>query len=130
ASGTAIPVVETSNNPPDPVVTAFATFLTGNILRFPPLSNIIRTQLITGLTDNQIENMGNPLNGVFDPSANGGTGLLTLPGATRTVAFNNTGTELVQAITTSSGAGNTLVPAAINITISRTIGSGTFTNVP
>src|SRR5215813_4385702 len=45
-SGTAIPVVETSNNPPDPVVTAFATFLTGNFLR--PLSMMLRTQLLSG----------------------------------------------------------------------------------
>lgn len=131
-SGTAIPVVETSDNPPDPVVTAFATFLTGSFLRGPTINNIIRTQLITGLTNNQIENANPcvPLNGCFDPHANGGTGLLTLPGATRTVAFNGTGTEPVQAITTSSGAGNSLVPAAINTTLTRTIGSGNFVLVP
>jgi hypothetical protein len=75
-SGTAVPVNETSNNPPDPVVTSFGTFLTGGILRFPPLSALKRTAIITGLPSNFIEDMGNPLNGDFDPS---GDGLLTLP---------------------------------------------------
>src|SRR6185295_16617377 len=113
-SGTAVPVNETPNNPPDPVVTSFGTFLTGGILRFPPLSNLKRTQLLTGFTSNNIENANPcvPANGCFDPHANNGNGLLILPGGARTVAFDNTGTELIQDITTSSGAGNTLVPAA------------------
>src|SRR5262245_58476536 len=90
-SGTALPINETSDNPPDPVVTSFGTGLTGGILRFPPLSNIQRTELLTGLTSNNIENMGNPLNGVFDPHANNGDGLLTLPGGAGTVAFSGGG---------------------------------------
>lgn len=127
-SGTAVPVIETSNNPPDPVVTAFGTFLTGGILRFPPLSDLKRTQIITGLTSNFIEDMGNPLNGDFDPAANNGDGLLTLPGGARTVAFDNTGTEPIGDFTTATGAGVTLVPAATTTTITRKIGMTTFSN--
>jgi len=129
-SGTALPVNETSNDPPDPVVTSFGTGLTGGILRFPPLSNIKRTELLTGFTSNTIENLGNPANGVFDPHANGGDGLLTLPGGTRTVAFGSGGTELTGPITASTGAGVTFVPAATNITVTRVIGGTHFTNEP
>lgn len=130
SSGTAVPVTETANNPPDPVVTSFATFLTGDILRFPPLSNIQRTAIITGLPQNFIANMGNPLNGVFDPNANGGSGLLTLPGGTRTIAFDGSGTEPLVAVTTATGSGVTEVPAATNISVTRRIGMTTFTSVP
>ena len=79
-SGTPLSVPETKPISPDPdnVVTAFSTFLTGGFLD-PPVSNIQRTGVITGLSSNHIENMGNPLNGNFDPLANGGRGLLTLP---------------------------------------------------
>jgi hypothetical protein len=129
-SGTALPVNETSNDPPDPVVTSFGTGLTGGILRFPPLSNILRTELMTGFTANTIQNMGNPLNGVFDPNANNGDGLLTLPGGTRTVSFDGSGTEPVGPITVATGAGLTAVPAATNITITRVIGGTALTNVP
>ena len=127
-SGTAVPVIETPNNPPDPVVTAFGTFLTGGILRFPPLSNLKRTAIITGLPSNFVENMGNPLNGDFDGSANGGNGLLTLPGGARTVTFDNTGTEPIVDITTATGAGVTMVPAATTTTITRRIGLTTLLN--
>jgi hypothetical protein len=124
-SGTAVPVTETSNNPPDPVVTSFGTFLTGGILRFPPLSNIKRTAIISGLPSNNIEDMGNPLNGDFDPT---GDGLLTLPGGARTVRFDGTGTEPVVDITQTTGAGLDLVPAATTATITRRIGMTTFAN--
>jgi hypothetical protein len=131
ASGTGLPVNETPNNPPDPVVTSFGTLLSGDILRFPPLSNILRTQLLTGFTSNTIGgDPCNPLNGCFDPAANNGSGLLTLPGGTKTVAFDGTGTESIGPITNSTGAGLTLVPAAINITVTRVVGSGMFTNAP
>src|SRR5690606_38082042 len=102
-------------------------FLTGGILRFPPLSNIKRTEIITGLPDNFIANMGNPLNGIFDPMANDGDGVLTLPGGTRTVSFSG-GTEPLVDITESTGAGNTFVPAATNIQVTRRIGDQTFEN--
>jgi hypothetical protein len=130
SSGVAIPVSETSNNPPDPVVTSFSTFLTGAFLNAPPLSNILRSGIITDLVANTIEDLGNPLNGVFDPFANGGNGLLTLPGGTRTVTFDGSGTEPVVAITSTTGAGETFVPAATNITITRRIGATTFMNAP
>ena len=129
-SGTAIPVAETSNNPPDPSVTALATFLTGGLLNVPPLSNIKRTALITGLAQNRIDNAGNPLNGVFDPNANGGDGLLTLPGGARTVSYNGGGTEPVVPITDASGGGISAVPAGNTVTLTRRIGTTTFTNVP
>lgn len=126
SSGTAVPLVETEPDN-DPVVTSLATFLTGGILRFPPLSNIKRTEIITGLPDNFIANMGNPLNGIFDPMANDGDGVLTLPGGTRTVSFSG-GTEPLVDITESTGAGNTFVPAATNIQVTRRIGDQTFEN--
>ncbi len=130
SSGTALPVVETNNNPPDPVVTAFATFLTGSLLNVPPLSNIKRTEIISGLPGNRVQNMGNPLLGTFDPDANGGDGLLTLPGAARTVTFGGDGTETVVPITQATGMDSALVPAATTITLTRRLGGTTFTNVP
>ncbi len=126
SSGTAVPLAETEPTS-DTVVTALATFLTGSLLRTPPLSNIMRTEIITDLPDNFIANMGNPLNGIFDPTANGGDGLLTLPGGTRTVSFSG-GTELLMPITQSSGAGNTFVPAGTTTVVSRRIGDTTFEN--
>src|SRR5215470_15121421 len=60
SSGTALPVNETLHNPPDPVLTSFGTSLTGSILN-PPLSNIKRTEILTGFTSNTIEN-ANPCN--------------------------------------------------------------------
>jgi hypothetical protein len=125
-SGTALNVNETSNNPPDPVVTSFSTKLTGSILRYPPLTNIKRTAILTGFSSNDVENGVNPLNGVFDPLANGGDGLLTLPGGTTTVTWGDPSLHTLDA---SSGAGNSLVPAATTTTISRIIGGGTFLNV-
>ena len=130
-SGTGLPVNETPNNPPDPVVTSFGTLLSGDILRFPPLSNIMRTQLLTGFISNNIGgDPCNPINGCFDPAANNGNGLLTLPGGTRTVAFDGTGTEPIGPITVATGAGLTQVPAATNITLTRVVGSGMFPNAP
>lgn len=128
SSGTAVPVTETANNPPDPVVTSFATFLTGGLLNVPPLSNIKRTALITGLPNNFIEDMGNPVNGDFDPNAVGGNGLLILPGGAVSITFDGSATPVVD-ITTSTGSGNELVPAATSINITRRIGMTTFENV-
>ena len=130
ASGTAITVTETPNNPPDPVVTSFSTFLTGGLLSVPPLSNLKRTDIITGLPQNAIENAGNPLNGVFDPNANNGDGLLTLPGGLRTVTFNGGGTEPILPITQASGSNSTFVPAATTTTLTRRVGMATFSNIP
>lgn len=124
SNGTTIAVAETSNNPPDPVVTAFGAILAGTQLGTP--ATIQRTAIITGLVDNQIENLGNPLNGVFNPSGNG---LLTLPGATRTVAWNSAGTEATAAADDTTGSGSTLVPAMDTTTITRKVGTTTFTNV-
>src|SRR5262249_46846174 len=126
-NGTALPVNETANNPPDPVVTSFGMFLTNGILH-PPLGSILRTELLTGFTSNDIQNANpcNPVNGCFDPHANGGDGLLTLPGGTKTVAFDNSGTEPVGSITTATGAGLTLVPIADTTSFVRRIGNTTF----
>ena len=129
-SGTAQAINETSNDPPDPVVTSFGTLLTGNILHAPTLSDLKRTEILTGFTSNDIQNVGNPLTGTFDPHANGGSGLLTLPGGARTVAFDGSGTEGVMPITTSSGSGDTFVPAADVTVVSRVIGIGHFLGAP
>ncbi|HSP99468.1 MAG TPA: hypothetical protein VL049_19780 [Candidatus Dormibacteraeota bacterium] len=132
-SGTALRINETANNPPDPVVTSFGTAVMGAILRFPPLSNIRRTQLLTGFPSNHIENADpcNPNNGCFDPHAHGGDGLLRLPGVSgQTVTFDGSGTETVGPITTATGAGSTLVPAATNVDVTRVIGIVHFIDVP
>jgi hypothetical protein len=81
--------------------------------------------MITGLSSNFIQDMGNPLNGDFDPT---GDGLLTLPGGARTVRFDGAGTEPVGPITVATGAGVTLIPAAATATGTRKIGSTTFMN--
>lgn len=123
STGTAIPINETLNNPPDAVLTSVSTQLTGSILQVPPLSNIKRTAVLTGFAANQIVNGDNsPTNGEFDVTANNGDGLLILPGGTRTVSFSGSGTEAVQDITSSSGSGTTLVPAAATTTVSRRLG--------
>lgn len=121
-NGTALNVNETSN-PADPVVTSMATKLSGTVF-----SGIKRTPLLTGFASNDVvANDGSLANGAFDPSANNGDGLLTLPGGARTVTFDGSGTESVQDITSSSGAGVTLVPAAANATVTRRVGV-TFAN--
>ena len=56
--------------------------------------------------------------------------VLTLPGGTRTITFNGTGTEPVVAITSSTGAGVTFVPAAATVTFDRIIGTGDFDDAP
>jgi hypothetical protein len=91
-SGSAIPLTETVINPQDPVATSFSTLLTGNILTTPPLGNIKRTAIVSGLSSNDVvvENPDNPFTGGFDPNANGGDGLLTLPGGARTVTSART----------------------------------------
>jgi cysteine-rich repeat protein len=129
-SGTAIPVAETPNNPPDPIVTSFSTFLTGGLLNVPPLSNMRRTAIISGLPANTIQNAGNPLMGIFDPNANGGDGMITLPGGTRTVSYNGSGTEPVVPITDASGSGDSAVPSAATTILTRRVGTTTFANVP
>ena len=109
-SGTPNSLNETANNPPDPVVTSVSILLSGGILQYPPLSNIKRTVVMTGFSSNDIiPSDPNPANGLFDPLANGGDGLLTLPGGLRTVTFDGTGTEPVVAVTTASAG----VPAAV-----------------
>jgi len=132
SSGTALPVNETLHNPPDPVLTSFGTSLTGSLLD-PPLSNIKRTEILTGFTSNTIENANpcNPINGCFFPHDNNGNGSLRLPGVTvRTVNFDNNGTEPIFPVTMATGSGVTLVPAATMINITRVVGVGNFTNVP
>jgi hypothetical protein len=94
------------------------------------LNTLQRTALMTGFPSSFIEDMGNPLNGDFDPSANGGDGLLTLPGGARTVTFDGSATEPVGSITTPTGAGNTLVPAAATATLTRAVDFNRFTEVP
>ncbi len=121
-NGTALNVNETSN-PADPVLTSMATKLSGTVF-----GSIKRTPLLTGFASNDVvANDGSLANGSFDPSANNGDGLLTLPGGTRTVAFDGSGTEPVQDITGSSGAGVTFVPAAVTTTVTRRVGL-TFSN--
>lgn len=129
-SGTAIPVAETANNPPDPVLTSFSTFLTGGLLNVPPLSNIKRSAIVSGLAQNVIQNAGNPLMGVFDPNAHNGDGMLTLPGGARTVAYNGAGTEPIVPITQVTGSGDSFVPAAATVNLTRRVGMTTFSNVP
>jgi hypothetical protein len=131
-SGTAANVNESLNEPPDAVLTSFSGSLSGQILCDPSLASIVRTALLTGLTSNDIENASPPVpvNGAFDPAANNGTGLLILPGGLRTVVYDGTGTESVQPITTSGGAGATFVPAAVETHVTRRLGGEALQNVP
>src|SRR5262249_59707503 len=100
------------------------------LLDVPPLSNLKRTAIISGLPQNHVDNMGNPLKGIFDPNANNGDGLLTLPGGARTVSYDNSGTEPIVPITQSSGSGDSEVPVANTVTFTRRVGMTTFANVP
>ena len=130
--GTAVPLNETANNPPDPVVTSVSTLLTGTILTVPPLSNIKRTALIVGLPTNDIvqESPDIAATGGVYPNLNGGNGLLVLPGGARTVTFDGTGTEPVMPLTMPSGAGVEFVPAAQTVMVSRRAGSALLLNIP
>ena len=112
-SGSALPLNETAG---DTVLTSVSSQLSGGILQFPPLSNIMRTAVISGLPSNDIvPGDANVANGEWSPSANGGNGLLTLPGGTQTVSFDGSGTVPVQAITTSSAG----IPAAVQTVVMR-----------
>ncbi len=130
-SGVATVASETFNGAlPDLKLTAVATSLSGSLLGSPSLANIKRTEILQGFVSNDIINDSNLLNGEFDPNANGGDGLLTLPDG-NTVSLGSTpGTIPLQAITTSSGAGDTFVPAANTTTISRRLGGTTLIGRP
>jgi hypothetical protein len=113
-SGSAFPYNETAG---ETVLTSVSVQLSGGVLNFPPLSNIMRTAVVTGLPSNDIVfNNASALDGAWDPNANGGSGLLTLPGGTQTVTFDGSGTLPVTAVTNSS----TGVPAATVTNVTRT----------
>ena len=129
SSGSTFPLNETFNpNLPDNIVTAVSAALTGFILPDGNLANIKRTAILSGFAGvgNDIVVDGNPADGDFDPDANGGDGLLTLPGGILTVAFGAGGTVPLTDLTQTTGAGSSLVPAGASLLVSRRIGGGTF----
>jgi hypothetical protein len=103
----------------DPVLTSVSLASSGITLPDGMLSKIKRTQILTGFSSNDIAPSD------FDGSANGGNGILTLPDGVRSVTFDGSSGESLQAITTSSGSGATLVPAAAKVTVSRRLGGTT-----
>jgi hypothetical protein len=128
AEGTVSTLIEASGGKVnDRVRTAVSALQTGGLLAG---GNLRRTSIVTNLSQNFIENVGNPLNGVFDPDANNEDGLLTLPGGTRTVSFLGTGTEPVQSVSQSEGAGLTFVPGAVLSAVSRRLGAEQVLQAP
>lgn len=91
------------------VLTAVAT-TTG-----PLLASRRRTAVLNGFPHNGVSCV------MFDPSAAGGAGILTLPGGLRTVSVDPmSSTEPLVDVATAGGG----VPAAVGVSVSRTIGGG------
>lgn len=102
----------------DSVVSSFAFVADADNV---PLMNVEATGVIHGLNAVEVlDNDGLRVNGEFFPSANGGDGLLILPGGVRSVAAGGTGTEPVHALLAAGGG----VPAAAVTRVARHNGAG------
>src|SRR5262249_21010438 len=108
----------------DPKITSLSSKLSGMILGGVDLSGIRRTDILT-VPSNDIVQDGNPANGEFDSAGAGGDGVLILPGLA-SLTFGDLG--VFKPITSSSGAGDTLVPGAAVTTVARQIGDASFGN--
>jgi cysteine-rich repeat protein len=110
---------------PDRVLTALAGAISGSVV---PVARVRRTGVLAGLVSNDVvlDTLADPLNGEFDPLANNGDGLLTLPGGQRTVAYDGSGSEAVVDASTPSGSGVTFVPAAAPTLIRRQFRNNTL----
>lgn len=103
----------------DTVVSAFAVADHSTNI---PLSAVFGTGVVSGLSSVEIiDDDGLRFNGEFLPSANGGDGLLVLPGGVRSVAFRGSATEPVHNLRTSGGSD---MPAAAVTQITRYNGEG------
>ncbi|MBI1816825.1 MAG: hypothetical protein HYR72_17740 [Deltaproteobacteria bacterium] len=127
-SGTANSLNETFNsaliNPTptpngDAVLTSVSLASSGMTLPNGVLSSIKRTDITTTTAGSF----------TFDPAANGGNGLLTLPDGAQQVTFTGASGLTLTQITTSGGSGVTFVPAAATTTISRRLGGTTSSGV-
>jgi hypothetical protein len=121
----AVQAVEEPFAPPDRVLTSFAGAISGSAV---PVPRVARTGIISALNGNDIvlENPPNLANGEFDPGANDGRGLLTLPGGQRTVSIGGGASEAVHGAETASGSGVAFVPAAAVTTIRRQFRNNTI----
>jgi hypothetical protein len=119
-TGTASSLNETFNGAlPDNVLTSASVASSGQTIPSGVLSTIKRTSLTTTTAGSY----------TFDPAANSGDGLLTLPDGAQQVTFSGLSGLTLTSIINSTGAGLTLVPAAATTTISRRIGGTTDSGV-
>jgi YVTN family beta-propeller protein len=121
----AVQAVEEPLAPPDRVLTAFSGAISGSAV---PQTRLRRTDILRGLGSNDVvlDNPPQPSNGEFDPAANGGRGLLVLPGGLRTVGVDGSGTEAVHSADAASGSATAFVPAAATANLRRQFRNNTI----
>jgi hypothetical protein len=121
-SGTATNLNESFNSAlPDPELTSVSLASSGITLPNGVLSNIKRTDILPLITTS--------VSPTFDPTANGGDGLLTLPDGITQVTFSGASGASLLPITTATSAGAQSIPLAATTTLSRRLGGTTSSGV-